>query len=265
MTKALVDGQIASPADFARAQAQLEVTRAQLFDVLGRRALFEHAIATLIGKPASTFSIPSAAAPTPSPAMPPSVPSTLLERRPDIAAAERRVAAANASIGVARAAFFPRLTINLSAERRIRLSLLNMRNSMWSVGPAVTIPIFDGGARMADLRRAEATYMETVAHYRGSVLHAIQEVEDDLSTLKWLSKEARSMSMPPPPHKKSWTVSSRSIATAQPTISTSSPRKRPRSTRNGPYWLRRAELKPMSVRWWRSGEAGSSAELANIE
>jgi NodT family efflux transporter outer membrane factor (OMF) lipoprotein len=196
LTKALVDGQIASPADSARAQAQLEVTRAQLFDVMERRALLEHAIATLIGKPASTFSIPSAATPTLSPAMPPSVPSTLLERRPDIAAAERRVAAANQSIGVARAAFFPRLTINLSGGTQdTGLSLLNMRNSIWSVGPAVTLPIFDGGARIADLRGAEAAYMETVAHYRGSVLHAIQEVEDALAALKWLAKEAQSMSI----------------------------------------------------------------------
>ncbi len=196
LTKTLVEGQIASPADSARAQAQLEVTRAQLFDVKERRALLEHAIATLIGEPASTFSIASATFPAMSSSPPASVPSTLLERRPDIAAAERRVAAANESIGVARAAFFPQLTINLSGGTQdTGLSLLNMRNSIWSVGPAVTLPIFDGGARIADLRGAEAAYMETVARYRGSVLRAIQEVEDSLATRKWLEKEAKSVSV----------------------------------------------------------------------
>jgi multidrug efflux system outer membrane protein len=194
LTQSLVGGQIGAPADEARAQAQLEVARAQLFDVQARRALLEHAIATLIGKPASAFSLPSAAALPTAPLVPPGVPSSLLERRPDIAAAERQVAAANASIGVARAAFFPRLTINLSGGTQdTGLSLLNMRNSIWSVGPAVTLPIFDGGSRAADLSAAESVYMETVARYRGTVLRSIQEVEDDLALLRWVAKELRSM------------------------------------------------------------------------
>ncbi len=194
LTKTLAQGQIGAPADEERANAQLEFARAALFDVLARRALLEHAIATLVGKPASSFSLAPATNLGAAPLVPPGVPSTLLERRPDIAAAERQVAAANAGIGVAKAAFFPRLTVNLSGGTQdTGLSLLNMRNSIWSVGPAVTLPIFDGGARQADLTGAEAAYMQTVAHYRGSVLRAIQEVEDGLSTLRWLSKELRSM------------------------------------------------------------------------
>ena len=194
LTKTRVEGQIASPEDEARAQAQLEFAKAQLVDVMAQRALLEHAIATLIGKPASSFALSPAPLLNGAPAVPAGVPSTLLERRPDIAAAERQVAAANAEIGIARAAFFPRLTIKLSGGTEdTGLSLLNMRNSIWSVGPAITLPIFDGGARKADLAGAEAVYMQTVAHYRGSVLQAIQEVEDNLSTLRWLAKELRSM------------------------------------------------------------------------
>ena len=194
LTQALVSGKIGAPADEARAAAQLEVARAQLMDIKARRALYEHAIATLIGQPASSFSIPPAPLSTVAPKTPPGVPLDLLERRPDIAAAERRVAAANETIGVARAAFFPRLTINLSGGTEdTGLSLFNMRNSIWSLGPAVTLPIFDGGARLADLSAADSAYLETVAQYRGTVLRAYQEVEDNLALLRWLTKETQSM------------------------------------------------------------------------
>lgn len=194
LTKARLAGQIASPADVPRAEAQLEIVRAQLSDLSARRALVEHAIATLIGKPASSFSIPAAARPLALPSIPAGMPSSLLERRPDISAAERRVAAANQSIGIARAAFFPRVSINLAGGMQdTGVNLLSLRNSIWSVGPAVTLPIFDGGAKLADLSGAEAAYAETVAHYRSTVLRAIQEVEDDLATLRWLKAEANNI------------------------------------------------------------------------
>ncbi len=195
MTKTLVKGNIGAPPDVLRAEAQLEVARSRLADLMARRAMYEHAIATLVGKPASSFSIRPAQLSMTPPSPPSTVPLSLLERRPDIAAAERRVAAANQTIGVARAAFFPRLTINLSGGTQdTGLSLLNFRNSFWSLGPAITLPIFDGGARAADLQGAEAAYVQTVAEYRGAVLRSIQEVEDGLADLRWLSKEVQSMS-----------------------------------------------------------------------
>ena len=194
LVKTLVKGNIGAPADEPRAEAQLEVARARRDDLIARRAMYEHAIATLVGKPASSFSMRPASERIAQPTIPASVPLSLLERRPDIAAAERRVAAANQTIGVARAAFFPRLTINLSGGTQdTGLSLLNFKNSIWSVGPAVTLPIFDGGLRRAELAGAEAAYLQTVAEYRSAVLRAYQEVEDSLANLRWLSKEAQSL------------------------------------------------------------------------
>ncbi len=194
LTQALVQGMIGAPADEARAAAQLEMARAELYDVMARRALLEHAIATLVGKPAPSFSIAPFAHLGSPPNVPPGVPSTLLERRPDIAEAERLVAASNQTIGVARAAFFPRLIINLSGGTQdTGLSLFNMRNSIWALGPSVTLPIFDGGARLADLSAAEAQYLETVARYRAAALRAYQEVEDNLALERWLSKETKSL------------------------------------------------------------------------
>jgi outer membrane protein, multidrug efflux system len=194
LTKTLVGGKIGAPADEARAQAQLEATRAQLWDVQSRRALLDHAIASLVGKPASSFSIAPASLAIFAPKIPPGAPLDLLERRPDIAATERQVAAANAAIGVAKAAFFPRLVINLSGGTQdTGLSLFNFRNSIWSLGPSATLPIFDAGARAADLAYADAVYLETAARYRATVLRAYQEVEDSLSTLRLLAKEQRSV------------------------------------------------------------------------
>jgi len=183
---------IASPADESRAQAQLEFVKAQIPDLQARRALLEHAIATLIGIPASGFSLPAKGRLVASPRIPLGAPSRLLERRPDIAAAERRVASANRTIGVARAAFFPRFTINLSGGTQdTGVSLFNWRNSVWSLGPSTTLPIFDGGAHAADLRDAEAAYLQTVAQYRGQVLRAIEEVEDALAQINYLAREAK--------------------------------------------------------------------------
>jgi outer membrane protein, multidrug efflux system len=195
VTKQRLDAGVASPADAPRAEAQLEEVNARIAALAARRAELEHAIATLTGKPASSFSV--RVAHERNAFAPPrwGAPSALLQRRPDVAAAERRVAAANASIGVARAAFFPRFTINLSGGTQdTGLGLLSLRNTLWSVGPAVTLPIFDGGEKLAELNDAQAAYLESVAHYRQSVLRAIQEVEDSLSTLHWLNVELKSMS-----------------------------------------------------------------------
>jgi NodT family efflux transporter outer membrane factor (OMF) lipoprotein len=192
LTRKRVNGGIASPADESRAQAQLDFVNAQIPDLQARRAMLEHAIATLIGAPASGFSLPARGRLVASPRIPLAAPSQLLERRPDIAAAERRVASANRKIGVARAAFFPRFTMNLSGGTQdTGLSLFNWRNSVWSLGPSMTLPIFDGGAHRADLQDAEATYFQAVAQYREQVLKGIAEVEDALADIKYLAREAR--------------------------------------------------------------------------
>lgn len=191
LTQERLTGKIGAPIDVARAQVQLDNAKAQLADIAGPRALYEHAIATLIGRPASGFSIPPEARSGHLPTIPHSVPSLLLQRRPDIAAAERETAAANETIGIARSAFFPTFTINLLAgEQDTGLNLLSLPNSMWSVGPTIYLPIFDAGKRQAQLAAIEAAYLQTVAHYRGTVLKAIQEVEDNLALLRSLRNEA---------------------------------------------------------------------------
>jgi NodT family efflux transporter outer membrane factor (OMF) lipoprotein len=193
LTRERVAGKIAAPIDVARAEVQLDSAQAQLADIAGARALYEHAIATLTGKPASSFSIPSVTTAPHIPNFPAGVPSELLERRPDIAAAERQTAAANESIGVAKAAFFPRFTLNLAGGTQdTGLNLLSLPNSFWSVGPTVYLPLFDGGLRLAELTAAQAAYREDVARYRGRVLAAIQEVEDNLAVLRALKNEAHS-------------------------------------------------------------------------
>ncbi|MGP8233360.1 MAG: efflux transporter outer membrane subunit [Methylovirgula sp.] len=191
LTQQRLSGKIGAPIDVARAQVQLENAKAQLADIAGPRALYEHAIATLIGRPASDFSIPPTGRSAALPVIPHSVPSTLLERRPDIAGAERETAAANESIGIARSAFFPRFTIDLLAgEQDTGINLLSLSNSLWSVGPTIYLPIFDAGKRQAQLAAAEAAYLQTVANYRATVLKAIQEVEDNLAVLKSLRLES---------------------------------------------------------------------------
>jgi outer membrane protein, multidrug efflux system len=190
LTRERLTGKIAAPIDVARAEVQLADAKALLARTIGPRAAYEHAIATLIGQPASTFSIAPATRPVAIPTFPPGVPSNLLERRPDVAAAERDTAAANESIGIARAAFFPTLTLNLLAGGQdTGLNLLSMSNSIWSVGPTVYLPLFDAGLRRAQLAATEAAYLATVARYRSVVLHAIQEVEDGLANLRSLKIE----------------------------------------------------------------------------
>jgi len=191
LTQVRYDTGIASDQDIAQAETQLNTTRAQATDLGIQRAQLEHAIAMLLGKPASLFSIrtnPLTAKPI---AIPFGVPSQLLERRPDVAAAERRVAEANAQIGVARAAYFPTLTLSGSAGYQSSSlgNLVSGPSLVWSVGATLAQTLFDAGKRKAVTEQARANYQSTVANYRQTVLTAFQEVEDNLSTLRILSQE----------------------------------------------------------------------------
>ena len=178
----------------AQAATQLESTRTQDTDIDVQRAQLQHAIATLIGEPASTFSIPSKVESFAVPAIPASLPSQLLERRPDIAAAERRVFAANAQIGEAHAAFFPDLMLSASAglESTFFSPWLTASSLFWSIGPQLVGTLFDGGRRDATLKGANAQYDGSVADYRQTVLVAFQQVEDNMSALHSLESEAAS-------------------------------------------------------------------------
>jgi NodT family efflux transporter outer membrane factor (OMF) lipoprotein len=183
---------VAARGNVILAQSQYKSTQAQLIDVGVQRAQVEHAIALLVGKPASVFSIAAAPLPTALPPTPIGVPSALLERRPDIAAAERRAAAANAQIGVAEAAYFPALTLSASGGFAASsfADLLSLPNRFWSIGPSLALALFDGGARAAQTDQARAAYDLNVAAYRQTVLTGFQEVEDNLSTLRILEQEA---------------------------------------------------------------------------
>jgi NodT family efflux transporter outer membrane factor (OMF) lipoprotein len=183
---------IVAKSDVIQAQTQLKSTQAQAIDTGVQRAQLEHAIALLVGKPASVFSIVPAPLTTAVPAVPFGMPSELLERRPDIAAAERRVAAANAQIGVAKAAYFPSLTLSASGGyQSTRLSnWLTLPSRFWSVGPALAETLFDGGLRRAQTAQAIAVYDANVAAYRQTVLTGFKEVEDNLATLRILEQEA---------------------------------------------------------------------------
>ncbi len=190
-------GGITSKEDVELSTTQLEQTRAQDLDITVMRNEFVHAIALLVGQPASSFSLtapPLAGAP---PAIPPGLPSQLVERRPDIARAERLVRAANEQIGIARAAYFP--LISLSAiggfESGQFTSLLAGPSGLWSVGAAALETVFDAGRRRAVSDQAKATYDETVATYQQTVLSAFREVEDSLSDLRILEEEARTQDL----------------------------------------------------------------------
>jgi NodT family efflux transporter outer membrane factor (OMF) lipoprotein len=193
LTQNRYNGGVASGVDVAQAQTQLETTRAQAIDIQVQRAQFEHAIAVLVGQPASSFALPPVALATPPPTIPPGLPSELLERRPDIAASERRMAAANARIGVARAAYFP--TIGLSGsggfESTSITTLLSGPSGLLAAGVSATVTAFDGGRRRAINEQARAVYDQTVANYRETVLQAFQEVEDNLAALRILEREAQ--------------------------------------------------------------------------
>jgi NodT family efflux transporter outer membrane factor (OMF) lipoprotein len=189
----LKDGAIDASA-VAQAQTQLESTRSQDTDIDVQRAQLQHAIATLIGMPASSFALASEVNSVGLPQIPTGVPSQLLERRPDIAAAERRVAAANAQIGEARAAYYPDLTLSATAglESTFFAPWLTAPSLFWSLGAQLAGTLFDGGRRDASLKGANAQYDSAVADYRQTVLTAFQQVEDNLSTLTTLASEADS-------------------------------------------------------------------------
>ena len=192
LVKQRFDVGIASDFDLAQAQTQLQTTQAQLIDLNVRHAQLEHAIATLIGEPASSFSLTTDGSQLAPPVIPTGVPSQLLERRPDVAAAERRVAAANADVGGATAAFFPDLMLAASggAESSNLGNWLSLPSRFWAIGPAIVGTIFDGGRRKQGLASANAAFDSTVADYRQVVLASFQEVEDNLAATQTLTAEA---------------------------------------------------------------------------
>lgn len=193
LTQTRYKGGLASAVDVAQAQTQLESTRAEAIDVGVQRAQFEHAIAVLTGKPPAEFSLPPLPITTPPPGIPVDLPSELLERRPDIAAAERRVEEANANIGVARAAYFPTVTLGATGgfESTSIGTLLQGPSGFWSLAGQAAEILLDGGYRHGVSQRAKSAYDEAVDNYRQTILSAFQEVEDNLAALRILQDEAQ--------------------------------------------------------------------------
>jgi NodT family efflux transporter outer membrane factor (OMF) lipoprotein len=191
LTRALVETGIDSPEAVAQAEVTLKDAEVTAAGVATNRAIYEHAIATLIGKPASSFAMPVKNLATPVPPIPIGVPSQLLERRPDIAAAERTMAEANATIGIAKAAYYPSLTLTgsggLSAGSIAKL--FSLPALFWSLGAAASETIFDAGLRKATVQQYTATYNADVAAYRQTVLTAFQQVEDYIATLRVTSDQ----------------------------------------------------------------------------
>jgi NodT family efflux transporter outer membrane factor (OMF) lipoprotein len=182
---------VAGKVDVVQAESQLKSVQAQALDLQVTRAQLEHAIAVLVGKAPADFSLPAAKFQARIPPIPPGVPSTLLERRPDVAAAERRMAETNARIGVAQAAYFPALSLSGSGgfAAGSLASLFSAPSRIWSLGLGFAGTLLDFGARGAQVDIARAAYDENVANYRQSVLGAFQEVEDNLAALRWLAEE----------------------------------------------------------------------------
>jgi len=186
------NGGVASKSDITLAQTQLAGAQAQNTDLHITRAQYEHAIAVLTGQSPSNFEVAATQIAAPPPSIPVAIPSQLLERRPDIAANERQVAAANASVGIAEAAYYPTLTLsaNLGVLANNLPNLFTYASRYWSAGPSVSQTLFDFGRRGATLENAKASYDATVAAYRQTVLGAFQEVEDDLASLRYLAQES---------------------------------------------------------------------------
>ena len=186
-------GGVASEVEVQQASTQLETTRAEAIDVGVARAQYEHAVAILIGKPPAEFTLPPLPLTAPPPDIPVSVPSELLERRPDIAAAERRVASANAQIGVAKSAYYPQISLGATGgfESSSITTLLQGPSGLWSFGLSAAETLFDGGRRRAASDEAIAAYDQTVANYRETVLTGFQQVEDNVAALRVLEHEAQ--------------------------------------------------------------------------
>jgi NodT family efflux transporter outer membrane factor (OMF) lipoprotein len=192
LTQARLKGGLATEIDVDEAQAQLEQTRAQLIDLGVQRAQYEHAIAVLIGVPATGFHLAEQPLTGDPPTVPTGVPSELLERRPDIAAAERQVAAANALIGVAKSAYYPNVTLAAGGgvESDMASQIFNSGSAQWNAGPSASELLFDAGRRKAQVDYAVAQREQATALYREQVLSAFRDVEDQLSALRVLEQEA---------------------------------------------------------------------------
>src|SRR3984885_6286838 len=187
------EGGISPQSDVDQAETQLEAARVQAHDITLRRAQFEHAIAVLLGVPPASFSLSNAPLDARPPSIPTGLPSELLERRPDIASAERRVAEANDRIGIARAAFYPTLSLSgggAGYEGSSFGNLFSPASLIWSLGPTLSETVFDAGRRSSLSEQANASYDETVANYRQTTLNAFQQVEDNLVALRVLNQEA---------------------------------------------------------------------------
>jgi NodT family efflux transporter outer membrane factor (OMF) lipoprotein len=185
LTRQRHDAGIAAGLDVSQAETQLAATRSQADQILAQRALMEHAIAALLGVSASTFSIQPSIVHIKLPTVPAGIPTTLLQRRPDIAGAERRMMAANANIGVARAAYFPAITLGAQAgvQSTAFSNWLSAPSSFWAIGPNALLNVFDGGLRRAQVAQARAELDTAAANYRGTVVTAFQQVEDSLANL----------------------------------------------------------------------------------
>ena len=195
LTKNRFEGGAAPKSDVAQAQTQLDAARVQATDIAVQRAQYEHALAILIGKPPAAFDLPPIPLnlqPPTMPSIPVVLPAQLLERRPDIAAAERRMAAANEQIGIARAAYYP--TLDLAAIAGLQssslLSWFNWPSRFWAVGPALSETLFDAGRRRATTESAQAGYDSAIANYRQTVLTSFQQVEDNIVVLRVLQTES---------------------------------------------------------------------------
>jgi NodT family efflux transporter outer membrane factor (OMF) lipoprotein len=186
-------GGLASDLEVEQARTQLETTRAQAVDVEVARAQYEHAVAVLVGKPPASFSLPPLPLTMPPPRIPVGLPSDLLERRPDIAGAERQMAAANAQIGVAKAAYYPNISLGATGgfESSAITTLLSGPSVLWSAGPSALFTVFDVGRRRAASDQAIAAYDQAVANYRQTVLTGFQQVEDNVAALRILEHEAQ--------------------------------------------------------------------------
>ena len=209
LTRNRFAGGVASDSDVALAETQVYTAQAQLTDVEVQRSQLEHAIAILIGRPPTGFSIPRAPIQVLPPQIPVGLPSALLERRPDIAETERQAAAANQQIGIARAAFYPALTFAASAgvESTSFLNWITWPSRFWTIGPQLAQILFDAGKRTAQVAQAQASYDVTAANYRQTVLTAFQQVEDNLAALRVLANESSVLAQAVKSAQRSVTVS----------------------------------------------------------